>query len=202
MPGEKPRSTGACYVVENPPKTMASKHDLAVLNSIFNPLQPLGESFIDESTDSGDEEIETEEIKEAKMLEVIGVKNAETGKIEDAIQIFTDVIRIAPTRPSGYNNRAQAFRLLGNDTEAMVDLNNAINLSQGKCKAARQALCQRGMIHRRQGRDCEAKLDFEAAAKLGSEFAKSQIVEMNPYAALCNKMLHDVFSKLQKGDLE
>ena len=29
-----------------------------------------------------------------------------------------------------------------------------------------------------------------------------QLVQMNPYAALCNKMLHDVISKLQRGECE
>lgn len=43
-------------------------------------------------------------------------------------------------------------------------------------------------------------MDFEAAAKLGSEFAKAQLVQMNPYAALCNRMLRDVMGKLERGE--
>jgi hypothetical protein len=31
--------------------------------------------------------------------------------------------------------------------------------------------------------------DFKAAAGLGSGYAKSMLVEMNPYAAMCNAML-------------
>ena len=31
--------------------------------------------------------------------------------------------------------------------------------------------------------------DFRAAAALGSGFAKSKLVELNPYAAMCNAML-------------
>jgi hypothetical protein len=38
--------------------------------------------------------------------------------------------------------------------------------------------------------DEEAALeDFKAAAGLGSGYAKSMLVEMNPYAAMCNAML-------------
>lgn len=44
--------------------------------------------------------------------------------------------------------------------------------------------------------------DFEAAARLGSEFAKTQLVVMNPYAAMCNKMLSDVMGRLRRGEPE
>ncbi|KAG8234068.1 hypothetical protein J437_LFUL013564 [Ladona fulva] len=193
---------------------MASKRDQEILNCIFNPLQPMGESFFNDSPADDLEaelyerkltildEVESENIKEAKKLEIEGVKAAENGKTAEAIDIFSKAIQVAPTRPSGYNNRAQAYRLLEKDSEAMLDLNNAINLSQGKGHAARQAFCQRGMLLRKEGKDPEAKTDFEKAANLGSDFAKAQVVEMNPYAALCNMMLHDVFTKLQRGDVE
>ena len=45
----------------------------------------------------------------------------------------------------------------------------------------------------------DAMSDFKMAADLGSEVAKSVLVELNPYAAMCNKMLRDVFSKLEDG---
>lgn len=32
-------------------------------------------------------------------------------------------------------------------TDALIDLNNAINLSEGKGYVARQAFCQRGLIY-------------------------------------------------------
>ena len=55
------------------------------------------------------------------------------------------------------------------------------------------------MIHRLEGRDDEAKKDFEAAAELGSPFAKSALAAMNPYAAMCNQMLKNVFTALEQG---
>jgi hypothetical protein len=86
------------------------------------------------------------------------------------------------------------------DSDAKLDLNNAINLSNGKGRAGCQAFCQRGLILLKENHTEDAKADFEAAAKLGSQFAKAQLVQMNPYAALCNKMLRTVFTKLQNGD--
>lgn len=48
--------------------------------------------------------------------------------------------------------------------------------------------------------DAEARADFEKAAALGSEFARQQAVILNPYAALCNKMLTEVINKLRNPD--
>ena len=76
-----------------------------------------------------------------------------------------------------------------------INANNAA----GK-RAVKQAYCQRGLIYRRNGREQEAMSDFKIAAEMGSGFAKSVLVELNPYAAMCNKMLKDVFSKLEEGN--
>ena len=73
------------------------------------------------------------------------------------------------------------------------------NNAAGK-RAVKQAYCQRGLIYRRNGREQEAMSDFKIAAEMGSGFAKSVLVELNPYAAMCNKMLKDVFSKLEEGN--
>ena len=42
-------------------------------------------------------------------------------------------------------------------------------------------------------------MDFQAAASEGSGFAKSMLVEMNPYAAMCNAMLRNVFTSMASG---
>lgn len=39
-----------------------------------------------------------------------------------------------------------------------------------------------------------------AAAELGSQYAKSVLVGLNPYAAMCNKMLKNVFTALESGE--
>ena len=41
--------------------------------------------------------------------------------------------------------------------------------------------------------------DFQVAAEEGSGFAKSMLVEMNPYAAMCNAMLKNVFTAMSNG---
>ena len=41
--------------------------------------------------------------------------------------------------------------------------------------------------------------DFKLAAEEGSGFAKSMLVEMNPYAAMCNAMLRNVFTSMASG---
>ncbi|KAJ8894942.1 hypothetical protein PR048_000249 [Dryococelus australis] len=147
-----------------------------------------------------DNEPQTPEVIQAKELEMEGVKAAESGDIDLAIGIFTRAINILPSLPSCYNNRAQAYRLQDNIEGALADVNRAITLSNGLGRTGCQALCQRGIIHRKEGREDDAREDFEAAYKLGSQFAKMQLVQLNPYAALCNKMLHDVFVKLQSGE--
>ena len=58
------------------------------------------------------------------------------------------------------------------------------------------------MIHRLEGRDDEARNDFEKASNLGSSFAKAALASMNPYAAMCNSMLKNVFTALEKGSTE
>ncbi|CAG5090151.1 Similar to Ttc36: Tetratricopeptide repeat protein 36 (Rattus norvegicus) [Cotesia congregata] len=80
-------------------------------------------------------------------------------------------------------------------TEALKDLDQAVTLSSGRGKAGTKALCQRGLLHRLEGRKDEAKRDFEIAAKNGSAFARSQLVDLNPYAAMCNAMLKEITSK-------
>ena len=52
----------------------------------------------------------------AKELELMGVKSAEAGQIREALNFFNQAIELTPWRPSGYNNRAQAYRLIGQDT--------------------------------------------------------------------------------------
>ena len=51
------------------------------------------------------------------------------------------------------------------------------------------------------GREDAARSDFEAAAQLGGEFAKQQVIAMNPYAALCNQMMSEVFRKVKSGEM-
>jgi hypothetical protein len=59
--------------------------------------------------------------------------------------------------------------------EALSDLNRAIELSGGRGKATEQALTQRGIIWR---------------------VTLREVVQLNPYSALCNRMLTEPIGKL------
>ncbi|XP_068699325.1 tetratricopeptide repeat protein 36 homolog [Montipora foliosa] len=180
----------------------ANAKDKAVLESIFNPLLPLGDiSQSPPRTENEINEESTEDSKKAKDLEKLGIEKAEQGDLEGALECFNEACEICPTRSSCFNNRAQLWRLNGDVSHAIEDLNKAIDLSRDSGAAAAQAYTQRGLIHRLKGEEEKSYDDFTKAAALGSAFAKSMVVQMNPYAAMCNKMLVEAISKL-KGDLE
>lgn len=61
-----------------------------------------------------------------------------------------------------------------NFSGALTDLSRALELAPpGRTKC--QALCQRGLLFRKQDKLDEAKLDFTEAYKLGSKFAQAQV---------------------------
>jgi hypothetical protein len=79
----------------------------------------------------------------------------------------------------------------------LKDLEEALKLCGDDYPATKcRAFCQRGLIRRKFGEDEEAKDDFNESAKLGSKFARQQLIEMNPYSQLCNQMLSEVMKKL------
>ncbi|KAF7218740.1 tetratricopeptide repeat protein 36 [Nothobranchius furzeri] len=183
---------------------MASAHDRAVLQAIFNPTTPFGDIpglIQDEELIDDDSGFDTELLKQVKELEMRGVTAAEAGDLQAALQLFSRAIQILPQRGSAYNNRAQALRLLGDTAGALQDLDHAISLSGSTGRSACQALVQRGLLRRLACQNDEARADFEKAATLGSEFARQQAVLLNPYAAMCNKMLSEVINKLRNPDM-
>ncbi|XP_044134479.1 tetratricopeptide repeat protein 36-like isoform X2 [Bufo gargarizans] len=186
---------------------MCTPNDSAVLHAIFNPSAPFGDISGDKDNDIEEEEDQdsrfpAELLEKTLKLELSGVKSAESGDVKTAVKMFTEAIALLPDRPSAHNNRAQALRLEGDVTGALQDLNRAVELSKGVGIAGRQALVQRGLILRLKGDNEAAREDFQRAAKLGSDFARQQLVLLNPYAALCNRMLRDMVQKLQEPDLQ
>ncbi|KAM4704130.1 tetratricopeptide repeat protein 36-like isoform 2-T2 [Rhinophrynus dorsalis] len=183
---------------------MCTPNDLAVLHAIFNPNAPFGD--FDEQKRDGEDNTNCDGrfppdlLEQVQALERHGVEAAESGDAGTAIERFSEAISLLPERASAYNNRAQALRLQGDVTGALLDLNLAVELSGGKGVAGRQALVQRGLILRLQGEDEAARKDMERAAQQGSEFAKQQLVLLNPYSALCNSMLRDMVQKLHGPD--
>ncbi|KAL1138276.1 hypothetical protein AAG570_009965, partial [Ranatra chinensis] len=122
-----------------------------------------------------DHEEDGEEVKKAKELELKGVRAAEKGELPAAVEFFTCAIRMAPNRPSGYNNRAQAYRLMHREQDKAVELSE--DGSAGcACKLSRcKALCQRALVYRKTDQMEKARQDLNKAALLGSHFAKQQV---------------------------
>lgn len=133
-----------------------------------------------------------------KQLEVQGVRAAESGDLVKALSLFDQAIDLLPERASGYNNRAQALRLMGENERAMDDLNKAISLKETHCSGRVNALCQRALLYRLNGLEEEAMADLQAAASAGNSFARRALIDMNPYSALCNQMLHQMLQKLNE----
>lgn len=93
----------------------ASEKDQAVLESIFNPLLPLGD--VPQKPPQNENEISeqnTEDSKRAKELEALGVEKAEQGDLDGAMECFNEACEQCPVRSSCFNNRAQLWRLKGN----------------------------------------------------------------------------------------
>ncbi|KAI6206470.1 hypothetical protein M3Y94_00915100 [Aphelenchoides besseyi] len=178
---------------------MATKRDKNVLNMILNPLMPT-EDAVDENEEHIEDDYSSlDGYEQSRELEIEGIRLSESKKHNEAIEKFDAAIRLCPKNPSAYNNRAQQKQLLKQIDEAKKDLEVAIELSGGKGRAACQAFTQRGLIHRLEGQMEAAKVDYQKAAELGSKFAKMELVTLNPYAAMCNQMLHDVMEKLRNG---
>ncbi|XP_015739280.1 tetratricopeptide repeat protein 36 [Coturnix japonica] len=185
---------------------MGSANDRAVLQTIFNPSTPFGDvPGLDEDEDVEQEEEESafapELLEQVKDLELQGVSAAESGDLSAALERFNVAIRLLPERASAYNNRAQALRLKGDVAGALRDLDAAIRLGRGRGRAVCQSLVQRGLIHQLQDRQDDARRDFQQAARLGSAFARRQLVLLNPYSALCNQMLGEMMAKLRNPDV-
>ncbi|XP_068274559.1 tetratricopeptide repeat protein 36 isoform X2 [Nyctibius grandis] len=181
---------------------MATANDRAVLQTIFNPSTPFGDipGLDEEEEDAVQDEGEAftlELLEQVRDLELQGVSAAESGDVSTALERFGEAVRLLPERASAYNNRAQALRLRGDVAGALRDLDAAIRLSRGRGRAACQSFVQRGLIHRLQAREQEARRDFERAARLGSAFARRQLVLLNPYSALCNQMLCEMLGRLR-----
>ena len=169
-----------------------SESDEMVLNALFNPEAPLSGSLPPQEPEGGGGTVgvaDSPELVSAKALELQAVRAGEEGKLESALGLINTAIETAPDYPSLYNNRAQLLRMLGRTQDAMTDLNTAIELSGGVGNSAVMAFTQRGLLLKVEGKDELAWSDLKRAADLGGAFAKSILVQINPMAALCNRML-------------
>lgn len=94
-------------------KMATNNNDQAVLESIFNPMLPLGDAAPKLQNENDVNEENTEDAMLAKQLEASGVEKAEQGDLDEALECFNQACEICPLRSSCFNNRAQLWRLKG-----------------------------------------------------------------------------------------
>ncbi|CAK8682292.1 tetratricopeptide repeat protein 36-like [Clavelina lepadiformis] len=178
--------------------SLISKNDKSVLQMILNPNLPFTEQEDNiDSVEDPDAHFDAVKVEKVKELEREGVKLAENKKIVESLSCFDEAIQILPERASAYNNRAQTKRFNNDIDGALEDLNRAILLGNNRGKVVGLAFAQRSIIMKLKGDDEESTKDLKRAAELGNKFAKQELVQRNPYAALCNQMLSQVIGELQ-----
>jgi tetratricopeptide (TPR) repeat protein len=201
---------------EMPPTSLSTSLSESIAPS--SSLPPLVSSLVSQSKSTTVTDTQTPNVQ-AKAFETLGIVAAEKGNANAAIKYFSDALKMLPGSVSALNNRAQAYQLLGKKQEAMNDLNECVRLIIGredeekdtgkdqdtekdttdddtlpskKLKLKEKVYTQRGILLKVVGKIDEARADFEVAAKLGSDFAKSEVVYLNPIARLCGETVSEL----------
>jgi tetratricopeptide (TPR) repeat protein len=78
------------------------------------------------------------------------------------VQDYSEAIKLDPKNAEAYNNRANAYSLLGKYEEAVKDYDEAIKLDAKSAKI----YANRAVIRARQGKKDEAQKDFKRALEL------------------------------------
>jgi tetratricopeptide (TPR) repeat protein len=164
---------------------MLSARDLAVLDVIFTSK---GEYSINQFQPKLDKDMDDSLEEEFKNRELVGVERAEGGDLQEALEMFTSITVDNPKYPSAFNNRAQIYRLMARDQEALKDLNHCISLNPPNT-ILRQAYTQRSVIYKQMDNLKASDEDLLKAAQCGSVEAKCLVKEKNPFAKMCNQVI-------------
>lgn len=121
------------------------------------------------------------------MLEQQGIELAERNLMDQALEKLNLAITICDRYASAYNNRAQVYRILKRNSDAIHDLNSAIKWASN-IKILGMAYTQRAILYKELGDIDNSNNDFLNGAKYGNPIAKSHISN-NPYAKLCSTMV-------------
>ena len=161
--------------------------------------------------------IDGELLSQLRELESRAIALAEAGSqlplaaasvYDEPLELLGRCISLCARYASAYNNRAQVLQLAKRPLEALADCDAAIMHATEAGERDRtvlmQAHTQRGLLRRSLGGGDErqqdaARADLERAGALGSLFAKTEAVKLNPYAALCNKYLQQAVEKQWSG---
>jgi len=115
-----------------------------------------------------------------------------------ACSLLDALVAEAPRYDSALNNRAQIYRLMGDNDAAMRDLNTVIALARAT-RAFAEACAQRGTLHRLAGDDEAARRDLETAARHGHDWARREGAALNPVAQLCNATVKEMLERERHG---
>ena len=97
----------------------------------------------------------------------VGLQNV--GKLDKALALFGEAIRLDPAYATAYCNRGTAYFAQGDPDKALADFNRAIELDP---KSAR-AFNNRGVLHGSQGEWDAAIADYTQAIRLNPEYLEA-----------------------------
>ena len=195
----------------SPPSSISSDRDILeyILDPTLQHLPPLSSSpapYSPTSSPSAPSSLPPSLLPLVTKLQSQAIAAADADDLPLALSLLTSALSHAPQYPPALNDRAQVLLLLHRPLDALTDLDSAISLLSPPHSPSpltlRQAHTQRGLIHRQQGREEEARADFAVAASLGSAIARQQLVAMNPYAAMCNAMLARAMQELRGEEVQ
>jgi tetratricopeptide (TPR) repeat protein len=126
-------------------------------------------------------------LADLKQLEADAVQLVEKNLMDQALDKLNLAIMMCDRYASAYNNRAQVLRIMKRTSEALNDLNTAIQWSPNT-KILGMAYTQRAILYKELGNLENANNDFMNGAKFGNPIAKTY-VSNNPYAKLCSTMV-------------
>jgi tetratricopeptide (TPR) repeat protein len=96
---------------------------------------------------------------------MVGIGYLKKGFYEPALYYFTQAIEMEPAQVEAYANRAETYRLMGREQEAMGDATRAIML-KGDPRSRADAYKTRFKIYWKQGQDKLARADYRKSVEL------------------------------------
>ena len=96
-----------------------------------------------------------------------GVRMQRRGRLEEALERYTEAIRLDPTLVQAFSNRGSAYLNLGQPELAIPDLDEAIRLNP----TLAVAYSTRGLAHTNLGDFSQAVKDLNEAVRINPNFA-------------------------------
>lgn len=97
-----------------------------------------------------------------------GLDYQRSGKLREAIDVYSEAVEKDPKSAEAYNWRGMAYDDLGELNKALADFNKAIEISDNYADAYNN----RGEVYRKQNKIAEALADYSRAAMLEKTFAE------------------------------